>query len=363
MLRSHVTADAMVRNGSHEEEVRDGRSSVTSPAGLPLRHALRPDALEAFGNRCAKNFRHWSRWARRQGLGAYRFYDRDIPEFPFAIDCYVPADPGRGGRLHMQEVETGWVQDAPAHAAWLDAAREAVVAATGVGIHDIAVKQRQRRSGGGQHARTGVAGVDFQVLEAGLRFWINLEAYLDTGLFHDHRAMRALVRSRARGRRMLNLFGYTGSFTVYAAAGGAVLSDTVDLSNTYLDWAARNFAANGLDAARHRLVRADVLRWLSMAVAEQRQYDLIVLDPPAFSNSKAMTGVLDIQRDHAELIADTLRLLAPAGELYFSTNLRSFRLDGALARSKQCTDITGRTRAEDFRDPRVHHAFVWQAAA
>ena len=353
----------MVRKASRDEELPDRRLSTTPPAGPPLRHVLRPDALEAFRHRCGKSFRHWSRWARRQDLGAYRFYDRDIPEFPFAIDCYVPADPAGGARLHMQEVETGWVQDAAEHAAWLDAAREAVIAATGMGIHDIVVKQRQRRSGREQHSRTGAAGVDFLVMEAGLRFWVNLEAYLDTGLFHDHRAMRALVRSRARGRRMLNLFGYTGSFTVYAAAGGAVLSDTVDLSNTYLDWAARNFAANGLDTTRHRLVRADVLRWLSKAVAEQRQYDLIVLDPPAFSNSKAMIGVLDIQRDHAELIADTLRLLAPAGELYFSTNLRSFQLDAALARSKQCTDITGETRAEDFRDPRVHHAFVWRSAA
>ncbi len=353
----------MVRKASRDEEVPDRPLRATAPAVPPLRRVLRHDALDAFRNRCGKSFRHWSRWARRQDLGAYRFYDRDIPEFPFAIDCYVPAEPVRGARLHLQEVETGWVQDALEHAAWLDAAREAVVAATGVGIHDIVVKPRPRRFCGQQHSRTGVSGFDFQVVEAGLRFRVNLEPYLDTGLFPDHRAMRALVRTRAHGRRMLNLFGYTGSFTVYAAAGGAVRSDTVDLSNTYLDWAARNFAANGLDTTRHRLIRADVLRWLSTAVAEQRQYDLIVLDPPAFSNSKAMTGVLDIQRDHAELIADTLRLLAPAGELYFSTNLRSFQLDAALARSKQCTDITGQTRAEDFRDPRVHHAFVWRAAA
>lgn len=331
-------------------------------AGEALRHALRGDALEAYRNRLARNFRHWSRWARRRGFGAYRCYDRDLPEFPLAIDCYLALDRAQGPRLHVQEVETGWVQAIHEHAAWLSVVRDATAAATGLSADAIVMKQRPRRGGGVQHTKTGVTGEDFQVVEAGLKFWVNLEAYLDTGLFLDHRALRAMVRSRSRGRCMLNLFAYTGSFTVYAAAGGAVASDTVDLSNTYLDWAARNFAANGMDPARHRLVRADVTRWLSTAAAERRQYDLIVLDPPAFSNSKAMTGVLDIQRDHAGLIAASRRLLAAGGELYFSTNLRTFTLDRELLRAPECTDITAQTRAEDFRDARIHHAFRFQAA-
>jgi 23S rRNA (cytosine1962-C5)-methyltransferase len=156
---------------------------------------------------------------------------------------------------------------------------------------------------------------------------------------------------------MLNLFAYTGSITVYAAAGGAIASDTVDLSNTYLEWAAANFALNGLDPARHALIRADATAWLDVAQAERRRYDVIVLDPPAFSNSKAMTGVLDVQRDHPALIAAARRLLAPGGELFFSTNLRTFRLDPALAADAAVTDITAQTLAEDFRDRRVHHAY------
>jgi 23S rRNA (cytosine1962-C5)-methyltransferase len=322
-----------------------------------LRLAPQPAAFTAFGNRLAKNARHWGRWARRHGYGAYRVYDRDLPEFPLALDCYVAEDPALGTRVHLQEIETGWRQDDVQHAAWLARVRDAAAAALALPPAAFVIKHRPRRQGREQHVKTGVRGRDFVVVEAGLRFRVNLEAYLDTGLFLDHRLLRALVRERAAGRRMLNLFAYTGSFTVYAAAGGAVASDTVDLSNTYLDWAAANFALNGLDPARHALIRADATTWLADARAARRRYDLVVLDPPAFSNSKAMLGVLDIQRDHPALIADARALLAPGGEIFFSTNLRTFRLDAALAADPAVTDITARTLAEDFRDRRVHHAY------
>lgn len=329
----------------------------TDGAVRPLRQTSRDSALEAFRNRLAKNAKHWGKWARRRGFGAYRIYDRDLPEFPLGIDCYVAEDPALGVRVHLQEIETGWEQDEADHAAWLTAVRTATAQALALPQAAIVVKERKKRRGREQHAKTGAAGTDFVVVEAGLRFLVNLEAYLDTGLFLDHRALRALVRERAAGRRMLNLFAYTGSFTVYAAAGGAVASDTVDLSNTYLDWAARNFALNGLDPGRHALIRADILAWLPVARAEGRRYDLIVLDPPAFSNSKAMEGVLDVQRDHAALIAAARALLAPGAELYFSTNLRTFKLDPSLAADPACADITAQTLPEDFRDPRVHHAY------
>ena len=317
----------------------------------------REAALAAFRNRLAKNARHWGRWARRRGFGAWRVYDRDVPEFPFAIDCYLATEPSLGTRVHLQEIETGWIESDAEHRAWLAAVTDAVGETLALPRERVVVKARRRRRGREQHEKTGLRGTDFTVLEAGLAFIVNLEAYVDTGLFPDHRALRALVRARAAGRRMLNLFGYTGSFTVYAAAGGAIASDTVDLSNTYLGWAARNFAANGMDAERHRLVRADVRAWLDAARAERRRYDLIVLDPPAFSTSKAMRGVLDVQRDHRALVDASRALLAPRGELYFSTNLRSFRLDPALAADASCTDISAETLPEDFRDRRVHRTF------
>jgi len=327
--------------------LREGSTRSTPP----------PDAIVAFANRLSKNAKHWSRWARRHGFGAYRIYERDLPEFPLAIDCYVAEDPGIGMRVHLQEIETGWEQSGAAHAAWLAVVRSAAAEALVVSPETIVVKARRKRRAREQHQSTGAAGNEFIVVESGLRFIVDLEAHLDTGLFLDHRTLRAIVRDRAPGRRMLNLFAYTGSFTVYAAAGGAVASQTVDLSNTYLDWAARNFAANGIDSRRHQLIRADVVRWLDTAHGERRRYDLIVLDPPAFSTSKAMDRTLDIQRDHAALIASVRGLLAPGGELYFSTNLRTFRLDPALASDPACADITARTLPDDFRDRRVHHAF------
>jgi 23S rRNA (cytosine1962-C5)-methyltransferase len=337
----------------------DGPRAAQTPLDAPdARSDLRPAALAAFANRLAKNAKHWSRWARRRDLGAYRVYDRDLPEFPLAIDCYVAADPALGTRVHLQEIDTGWQQTDAAREAWLAAVRDAVADTLALPPAAIVAKARRKRHGREQHAKTGAAGSAFVVREAGLFFEVNLEAYLDTGLFLDHRALRAIVRGRAAGRRMLNLFAYTGSFTVYAAAGGARASDTVDLSNTYVEWAARNFALNGLDPARHALIRADVRGWLDGARAERRRYDLIVLDPPAFSNSKAMTGVLDVQRDHAALVAATRALLAPGGELFFSTNLRTFRLDEALARDAAVADITRDTLPEDFRDRRIHRSFL-----
>lgn len=328
----------------------------------PLREGLRASAVTAFANRLARNAKHWSRWARRRGLGAYRVYARDIPEFPLAIDCYVPVDSPQETRVHLQEIDTGWQQEPSLHDVWCAAVRAAVASTLALPDDAIVWKERAKRHGREQHRPTGASGSEFAIEEAGLRFFVNLEAYLDTGLFLDHRALRAIVRTRAAGRRVLNLFAYTGSFTVYAAAGGAVASDTVDLSNTYIDWAARNFALNGLDARRHALVRADVLDWLLQARAEQRRYDLIVLDPPAFSNSKAMDRTLDTQRDHVELVASARELLAPGGELYFSTNLRTFRLDPALAADPACNDITRQTLPEDFRDARIHRAYRFVAS-
>ena len=192
------------------------------------------------------------------------------------------------------------------------------------------------------------------VNEAGLSFAVNLERYLDTGLFLDHRATRQLIGERSHGKRVLNLFCYTASFSVYAAAGGAVESMSVDMSNTYLGWARRNFELNRIDCERHRLLHADVLQFLQQTPAEPR-FDLIVLDPPSFSNSKRMVDVLDVQRDHAHLLEQCARWLAPEGSLLFSTNLRDFKLDAALLKTWGVTKLD--LVPPDFRNRRIHHAW------
>jgi 23S rRNA (guanine2069-N7)-methyltransferase len=311
--------------------------------------------LEAFANRVLKNARHFGKWARRRGIEAYRVYDRDIPEVAFALDVYA-------GHAQLQEYDRATPGVRERDDAWAQAVHETAAGALGVGPGDVVLKRRAKRRGHEQHEKTGVAGADFIVAEGGHRFLVNLHAYLDTGLFLDHRNTRALVQSQARGRRFLNLFCYSGSFTVYAAAGGALSSLSLDLSNTYLDWAGRNFELNGVDSHRHRLERADVLEWLAAAGAAGPRFDLIVLDPPSFSASKAMGRTLDVQRDHPELLQRCARLLAPGGILYFSTNLRSFRLDPLAAAGLQGEEISARSVPEDFRNRRVHRCWQWMRA-
>ncbi|MFN2309563.1 MAG: class I SAM-dependent methyltransferase [Gammaproteobacteria bacterium] len=304
-----------------------------------------------FANRLRKNAKHWDKWARRQGLSCYRLYDRDLPDFPLAIDRYAE-------HVHLQEYATAWEAGEDEYRVWREACFQTVEAVLEVPRPQIHFKQRRRQRGTAQYQKTGTTGEDFMVEEQGLRFWVNLDAYLDSGLFLDHRITRRWVRERAAGRRFLNLFAYTGSFTVYAAAGGAAGSVTVDLSNTYQDWSRRNFALNGLDPARHALTRADVTQYLGEACWRREQYDLIVMDPPSFSNSKKMQGVLDVQRDHVALILGCLRLLAPDGELFFSNNRRGFTLDAAALTGCEIRDISRQTVPEDFSNKQIHQCWI-----
>lgn len=306
---------------------------------------------EAFANRLRKNAKHWDKWARRQGLSCYRLYDRDVPEFPLAIDRYA-------GHLHLQEYETAWEADDAAYDAWRAHCFDVAGAVLDVPRECIHFKQRRRQRGAAQYEKTGRDGEDFVVEEQGLKFWVNLDAYLDSGLFLDHRNTRRMVRERAAGRRFLNLFAYTGSFTVYAAAGGAAASLTVDMSNTYQDWSRRNFLLNDMNLEDHRLLRADVFQFLAEARERDGSYDLIVMDPPSFSNSKKMQGVLDVQRDHAELIAGCLRLLSPEGELFFSTNRRGFKLDETAFAGHAPRNISRQTVPEDFSNKQIHQCWI-----
>ena len=218
------------------------------------------------------------------------------------------------------------------------------------------------RRGSSQYTRVARQGQYTSVEEGGLKFLVNFSDYLDTGLFLDHRLTRARVRAAAAGRRFLNLFCYTASATVYAAAGGAARSLSIDLSATYLDWAAQNFRANGLARDAHELLQADCREWLAQAQAQAGAWDLVFLDPPTFSNSKRMSGVLDTQRDHVLLIEQCMRLLAPGGLLLFSTNAQRFRLDEGVGRRWQVADITAATIPFDFqRNARIHQAFELRA--
>ena len=308
------------------------------------------NAINDFINRLGKNIKHQLKWAKRHGLEAWRIYDKDIPQFPFAVDVY-------GEHIHLQEYDTGWLMHPEEYRQWLADVCEAVQFVTGFPTQNIHLKQRARQKGTAQYEKTGTSGEDFIVCEHGRRFWVNLDKYLDTGLFLDHRNTRKKVGDTAAGKRFLNLFSYTGSFTVYAATGGAISSETVDLSNTYLNWAKRNFELNGMDLAAHRIVRADVFQYLDEAVQQGKQFDLMVLDPPSFSNSKKMLDILDIQRDQAKLVDGAMRLLAPQGTLYFSNNLRSFTLDSALAERYRIKDISRFSVPEDFRNRQIHQCW------
>ncbi|NWK78427.1 class I SAM-dependent methyltransferase [Aquitalea sp. LB_tupeE] len=306
--------------------------------------------VSAFANRLQKNYKHYAKWASRQGLDAWRVYDKDVPQFPLAVDLY-------GERVHLQEYDTGWEMEDDVYQQWIAAIMAAIAEVTGRDPSAITLKSRRRQKGVSQYEKVGKLGDDFIVQEFGQRFIVNLDAYLDTGLFLDHRNTRKRVREEAAGKRFLNLFAYTGSFTVYAGAGGAVSSETVDMSNTYQEWSRRNFELNGLDLARHQLVRADVFQYLEQAVDEGKQFDLIVMDPPTFSNSKKMQDILDVQRDHVWLIDYAMALLAPGGTLYFSNNLRSFVLDERLAEDYHIRDISVQSVPEDFRNRKIHQCY------
>ncbi|MBF0802985.1 MULTISPECIES: class I SAM-dependent methyltransferase [unclassified Neisseria] len=304
----------------------------------------------SFANRLGKNIKHYLKWARRNGIEAWRMYDRDIPQFPFAVDIY-------GDQIHLQEYDTGRLMQPEAYEAWLAGVFDAVAFVTGFAPAHIHFKRRERQKGLQQYQKTGREGGGFIISENGRRFWVNLDKYLDTGLFLDHRNTRRKVGETAGGKRFLNLFAYTGSFSVYAATGGAAYSETVDLSNTYLDWAKRNFELNSIDARQHRIVRADVFQYLKTARAEGKTFDLIVMDPPSFSNSKKMPGTLDIQRDHPQLIDGTMKLLASDGLMYFSNNLRSFTLSGSTTERYLVKDISKQSVPEDFRNKKIHQCW------
>lgn len=334
-------------------DVHTPEQAAVAQAGHERRAAAHRAGVAMLANRLAKNARRLAPWRRREDIQCYRLYDADLPEYAVAIDCY-------GEAVHVQEYA------APASVPPATARRRmgevltAIETALQPDRQLVFTKVRERQLGARQYQPLAAPGGSGRrvVAEGAARFEVDLDAYLDTGLFLDHRPVRRMLAELAPGKRFLNLFCYTATATVQVALAGAHSSLSLDLSNTYLDWARRNFALNGIDADRHRLQRADCLRWLAEPPAADLSFDLILLDPPTFSNSKRMEETLDVQRDHGDLIRACMARLAPGGTLVFSTNFRRFRLADEVAGEFCVEDVSAATLDPDFRrDARIHRCW------
>ncbi len=312
---------------------------------------MMPDKINMFHNRFTKVYRHIGRQAKRMGVSCYRIYDHDLPEFPLRIEVY-------GEKIYIAEYKRNHAMSDDEHAAWLDQSMNVVSEVLTVSKENIYLKFRQRKEDrAGQYRKTDDSREEFIVSENGLKFIVNLGDYLDTGLFLDHRLTRQMVREQSAGKKVLNLFAYTGSFSVYAAAGGAEEVVTVDLSKTYLDWAKRNMQLNNFDDTdKYKFEQADVIQYLQSIKSDY--YDLIVMDPPTFSNSKRMDDFLDIQRDHVQLINYCLKALKAKGSLYFSTNFSKFVLDQNAIRASSVKEITKQTTPFDFAGKLARFCFL-----
>lgn len=321
----------------------------------------KPDELgpgaEMLANRLRKNLKELGRWAKREGISCYRLYDADMPEYALAIDLYQ-SDLYQGEQrwLHLQEYEAPKSVDQRKAKHRLREAMAVIPDVLELPQDNVYFKVRKRQKGSAQYTKQAEEKLFFEIEEHGCHFWINFADYLDTGLFLDHRITRKLVGEQAAGKRFLNLFAYTGSATVYAAKGGAKSTLTVDMSNTYLDWAKRNMVLNGFSGDEHQYVQADCLEWLEKGgVYKRAKFDLIFLDPPTFSTSKRMAETFDVQRDHKHLIELAMGLLEEQGDLIFSNNFRKFKLDPELVKKFAIEDISVKTLPKDFaRNPKIH---------
>jgi 23S rRNA (guanine2445-N2)-methyltransferase / 23S rRNA (guanine2069-N7)-methyltransferase len=346
LLMFHVNEDSIYqRQNTEPVTIKSMTQASLDEGGIML------------ANRLRKNLKNIGRWAEQKGIDCYRLYDADMPEYSFAIDVYK--DERQVIRVHMQEYK------APASISEDDAAqrrRQAVVAVQNVmelPTDKVAIKVRERQKGKQQYQPNERDGEDIIVKEGDARLIVNLEKYLDTGLFLDHRPMRRYVHEFAQGKDVLNLFCYTGSVTVQAALGGARHTVSVDLSRTYINWARRNLELNGLDLYQNELVELDCTTYLQKY---REKFDLIFLDPPTFSNSKSTENVLDIQRDHSMLIDLCIARLNPGGLLIFSNNMRRFKMDDVVTEQYQVQDYSAQSLDKDFvRNSRIHQTWLIRA--
>jgi 23S rRNA (guanine2445-N2)-methyltransferase / 23S rRNA (guanine2069-N7)-methyltransferase len=344
-------ADLANREAKVQRKEKPKEIAATRPGELPM-----TEGALMFANRIRKNRKQLKSWLKQQNIQAYRLYDADMPEYAVAVDCY-------GDQWQVTEYLAPKSID-PAKAAERFADVQAgLPAALEVSPKQIVYKQRKRQKGKAQYEKLDTQSHAFEVIEAPVKALVNLHDYLDTGLFLDHRPVRRLLGQQAKGKRFLNLFCYTAVATLHAAVGGAKSTTSVDMSATYINWAKRNLALNGLSETRNEMIQADCLQWLDSESALQKKapgnrYDLIFLDPPSFSNSKRMDDIFDVQRDQVDLIDKTMSLLADDGLLIFSNNLRTFKLESELLERYQVVDITAKTLDRDFkRNQRIHQCW------
>lgn len=308
------------------------------------------DKQSPFKNCIRNNYKHIRKWAKRTNTNCFRLYDRQLHHFPMAIDYY---DGRYCVHYFLQKDEETFPP------ALVTEVEQALAVLLGATKEQIFWRTRIRREKTQQYEKAANTQDFFPVLEHGVKFRVNLTDYLDTGLFLDHRETRQFAASLAAGKKVLNLFAYTCSFSVHAAIQGARSTKSVDLSNTYLAWGKENFILNGLPLAQHEIVRADCLKFIQDEAHTSNRYDLIILDPPTLSRSKKMDQMFDIQLDHVWMLTKALKLLSPNGQILFSTNSRRFSLDvEALKDLCHIKDISEKTLPIDFQDPNIHRCWL-----
>ena len=357
-VQSRVEQDGRFSKDDEERQAAEERVKISA---REEQAAALSNGAQMLANRLQKNHKQLEKWAKKNNINCYRLYDADMPEYSAAIDIYrgTPLN-GRGEQtyVHVQEYAAPKSVDEDRAAQRFAEIEAAVPFALDVPISNVSYKQRRRNKGTMQYEKLseGPAGDLVTITEGPSRLQINLWQYLDTGLFLDHRPVRDLIAQMAKDKRFLNLFCYTATASVRAAMAGARFTVSVDMSNTYLNWARKNFALNGLSEARNRLEQADCLKWLT---ENTQQFDLILLDPPSFSNSKRMEDVLDVQVDHVDMIHEAMRALSEGGTLIFSNNLRSFTLDYEALSAFTIKDISTQTIDQDFqRNTKIHQCWL-----